>query len=326
MKKETSPLAFFFWITKMKHLPNLKELSKNDIQNILRVSCKVKANPAKYHNALHRKSLAMLFQKTSTRTRVSFEAAMTELGGHAIYIDWMTSNFVLSGIEHEIEYLSRNVSCIMARVISNNDLNKIISASQVPVINGCCDTFHPCQALTDILTISEHFAGNLSDAHIVYLGVQNNVSNSLVLICDKLGINLTLATADQDDNGENMDADVQAVISNSNNINFHTEPKAAVQTADFVYTDTWIDMEYFNNPEYKELNDTKLEKMRPFQVNSELISGVDCKVMHDMPIHDGIEITTEVTKDPRSIIYLQAENRMHAQKGLLLWLLDIELN
>ena len=305
----------------MRHVPNLKDFSSDDITQILKIAAEIKANPAEYHDALHRKSLAMLFQKTSTRTRVSFEAAMTELGGHAIYIDWGKSNFVLSGIEHESEYLSRNVACIMARLMQHSDLEKIIAGSQVPVINGCCEKFHPCQALTDVLTMSEYFEGDLADAHLVYLGVQNNVSNSLTVICSKLGINLSLATPTQDDNSESTDENVQQLINSSEKITHTQDPKAAVQDADFVYTDTWIDMQYFNNPSHRDENQTKLKKMMPYQVNSELLDGVSCRIMHDMPIHDGFEISAEMTKDPRAVIYSQAENRMHAQKGLLYWLL-----
>jgi len=267
-------------------------------------------------------SLAMLFQKTSTRTRVSFEVAMTELGGHAIYIDWMTSNFVLSGVEYETEYLSRNVSCIMARLMHHSDLEKIISASQVPVINGCCEKFHPCQALTDILTVSEHYDGELSSAHIVYVGVQNNVSNSLAVICSKLGIQLSIATPETDDNGESMDAEIQSIISSSAHIQHVTDPKEVIGSADFVYTDTWIDMQYFNNPDFNKEKDARIKEMAPYQINETLVKGVDCKIMHDMPIHDGYEITPEMVRDPRSIIFQQAENRLHAQKGLLWWLYD----
>ena len=305
----------------MKHLPNLKQLSSTDLQFILELATAVKASPTDYHQALHRQSMVMLFQKSSTRTRVSFEVAMTELGGHAIYIDWLSSNFMLSGIEHEIQYLSRNVQVIMARLMHNSDLVKVIGASQVPVINGCCDRFHPCQALTDILTMLEHFDGPLADAKLVYLGVQNNVSNSLVLICHALGITLTLATPALENNGENMDSNVQKIIHGSTSINHCIDPKAAVRGAHFVYTDTWVDMEYFNNPDYAEQNAATLKKMQPYQLNGELLRGIDCKIMHDMPIHDGFEISSDMISDPRSIIYQQAENRLHAQKGLLLWLL-----
>jgi ornithine carbamoyltransferase len=304
----------------MRHVPNLKDFSSQELSDILQISAEIKANPKDFHNALHRESLAMLFQKTSTRTRVSFEVAMTELGGHAIFVDWMTSNFLLSGIEHETEYLSRNVGFIMARLMHHEDLLKIIGASQVPVINGCCEKFHPCQALTDVLTMQEHYEGDIRDAKVVYVGVQNNVSNSLTTLADKLGMQLTLATPENEDNGESIDSHVQSVISTNPRINRLTNPLDAVQNADFVYTDTWIDMQYFNNPDHRADNDAKLKKMMPYQLNETLLAGVDCKVMHDMPIHDGFEISAALTKDPRAIMYPQAANRLHAQKGLLYWL------
>ena len=306
----------------MRHIPNLKDLSTEEIQNILDRAATIKANPQEYSQLLTGESLAMLFQKTSTRTRVSFEVAMTELGGHAIYMDWMTSNFVLSGIEYETEYLSRNVSCIMARLKHHLDLEKIISSSRVPVINGCCEKFHPCQALTDILTASEHYDGELSSAHIVYVGVQNNVSNSLAGICSKLGIQLSIATPKADAKGESLDEDTQSMISSSDRIQHVTDPKEVIGSADFVYTDTWIDMQYFNNPDFKNEKDARVKQMAPYQINRALVKGIDCKIMHDMPIHDGYEITPEMVRDPRSIIFEQAENRLHAQKGLLWWLYD----
>ena len=306
----------------MRHIPNLKDLSTEEIQNILDRAATIKANPKEYSKLLTGESLAMLFQKTSTRTRVSFEVAMTELGGHAIYMDWMTSNFVLSGIEYETEYLSRNVSCIMARLKHHLDLEKIISSSRVPVINGCCEKFHPCQALTDILTASEHYDGELSSAHIVYVGVQNNVSNSLAGICSKLGIQLSIATPKADAKGESLDEDTQSMISSSDRIQHVTDPKEVIGSADFVYTDTWIDMQYFNTPDFKNEKDARVKQMAPYQINRALVKGIDCKIMHDMPIHDGYEITPEMVRDPRSIIFEQAENRLHAQKGLLWWLYD----
>lgn len=319
----TDMSKFFFWIDIMKHLANLKDLSEVDIQEILDKSAEIKANPSAFENLLQQQTMAMIFQKTSTRTRVSFEVAMTELGGHAIYIDWATSNFVLSGIQYETQYLSRNVSCIMARLLHHDDLLEIIKGSQVPVINGCCEKFHPCQALTDVLTIREHAKGQVSDIRLTYIGAKNNVSNSLVVICHKLGINLTLSTPlDEmsDSNGEHRDAAIETIINDSPFIHSTVDPVAAVQQANFVYTDTWINMEFFNNPDHKEQKERQLKKMSPYQVNRELLEGVDCKIMHDMPIHEGYEITAEMVRDPRSIIFQQAENRLHAQKGLLWWL------
>jgi ornithine carbamoyltransferase len=262
----------------------------------------------------------MLFQKTSTRTRVSFEVAMTELGGHSIFIDWRSSNFILTGIQHEIEYLSRNVSCIMARLLEHSDVQKMLSSSQVPVINGCCEKYHPCQALTDLLTITEHTDKPLEDVHLVYTGVQNNVSNSLTLIASKLGFRFTLATPPTDSSSESYDADIQKIIYEDAKINHLENPAEAVTNADFVYTDTWIDMQYFNDPSRTAEKDALIEQMIPFQINSALVQDRNCKIMHDMPIHDHYEITPDMVSDPRSIIYLQSANRLHAQKGLLHWL------
>ena len=156
----------------MRHLPNLKDLTAGEITEILDKAAQIKANPGEFDRLLHAKSLAMLFQKTSTRTRVSFEVAMTQLGGHALYIDWDSSNFVLSGIEHETEYLSRNVDCIMARLLRHSDLLRIIAGSRVPVINGCCEKFHPCQALADVFTIMETWKGKLDEGLCLWKGRQ----------------------------------------------------------------------------------------------------------------------------------------------------------
>ena len=304
--------------TRMRHLPNLKSFNAQEITAILEKAARMKAYPKEFSNLLKNESMAMIFQKTSTRTRVSFEVAMTELGGHGIYIDWSTSNFVLSGIEYETEYLSRNVSSIMARLLHHNDLEKIISSSKVPVINGCCERYHPCQALTDILTMSEF--GDLKSTHLVYVGVQNNVSNSLTIVCAKLGINLTLATPVLERKEESFELEVQELIKQSKYVNHTTNVEEAVRTADFVYTDTWIDMQYFNDPAHVGEKSARLAQMMPYQINSELLKGISCKIMHDMPIHSGYEITAEMVHDPRSIIFQQSENRLHAQKGLLWWI------
>lgn len=304
----------------MRHLANLKNYSGTEIREILNRAQQIKANPEHYQESLKGESLAMLFQKTSTRTRVSFEVAMTELGGHSIFIDWRSSNFVLSGIQHEIQYLSRNVSCIMARMLKNDDIKQIETASQVPVINGCCEKYHPCQALTDVFTMIEHTDKALEEVHLVYTGVQNNVSNSLTLIASKLGFCFTLATPATNSQSESYDPEIQKIILESQQINHVEYPSEAIQSADFIYTDTWIDMQHFNDPARSAEKETLVQQMKPFQINRELVGQVNCKIMHDMPIHDHYEITPEMVKDPRSIIYLQAANRLHAQKGLLHWL------
>ena len=146
----------------MVHVDHLKHFSASDLAAILARAQEIKADPKAFRQALAQQSLAMLFQKTSTRTRVSFEVAMTELGGHALFLDWQSSNFVLTDLRYEIEYLSRNVDVIMARLLKNADFKIMTEASQVPMINGCCERYHPCQALTDVLTMTE-----FSDAGLV---------------------------------------------------------------------------------------------------------------------------------------------------------------
>jgi ornithine carbamoyltransferase len=142
----------------------------------------------------------------------------------------------------------------------------------------------------------------------------------LTLICNKLGINLILATPHRKKDEESFDQDVDKIIKSSPYIQHEEDPRKAVRSADFVYTDTWVDMQYFNDPQHRKKNAEKIEMLKEFQVNKNLLQGLKCKIMHDMPIHDGYEITDEMVRDSRSIIFEQAENRLHAQKGLLWWL------
>ena len=175
------------------HLINFKELSCQKLESLVDLGIEVKGNPKKYLKTFEGKSAALIFQKTSTRTRVSFEVAMTQLGGHALYIDWRTTNFALADITDELQYLSRNVECIMARLLCDTDLQKMAKASRVPVINGCDEMYHPSQALADLITIKEKH-GKLKGAKLVYIGVHNNVTNSLIEGCTKTGVKLTTVT------------------------------------------------------------------------------------------------------------------------------------
>ena len=175
------------------HLLNFKELSGQQLEGLVDAGIEVKNSPKKYVKTLEGKSSALVFQKTSTRTRVAFEVAMTQLGGHALYIDWRTTNFTLADITDETQYLSRNVDFIMARLLRNADLQKMANTSRVPVINGCDDKYHPSQAIADLITIKEKH-GKLKGAKLVYIGVHNNVCNSLIEGCTKTGVKLTTVT------------------------------------------------------------------------------------------------------------------------------------
>ena len=279
----------------------------------------VKHNPKKYRTALDGKSLALIFQKTSTRTRVSFEVAMTQLGGHALYIDWRTTNFALADIYDETQYLSRNVDCIMARLLKNADLLTMAKGSLVPVINGCDEKYHPTQAIADLITIKEK-KGTLKGVKLVYVGIHNNVCNSLVEGCTKTGVKITTVTPIF-----NEPARDEELLQNAKRTGLYEttlDAKKAVKDADFVYTDTWIDMEFFLDPKFAAEKEKRIKLMMPYQINKELLKESNAYIMHDMPIHRGYEISGDVIENPKSVIYEQSANRLYSAKAILLKLLE----
>lgn len=303
----------------MRDLLSWKNWSDADVQELLDFAVYVKNHRTFYNGAMLGRSLAMIFQKTSTRTRVSFEAAMTEMGGHAMYIDWMSSNFELTDIAFESRYVSRNVSIIVARMMKHEDLISIADGSEMPVINGCCNLFHPCQSLADMLTIVMD-SGSLKGATLCYVGVHNNVVNSLIEITAALGVHLILVTPLQNE-GAYIDEVVERGVKRGT-LTWEKDLTHAVNNSQYVYTDTWIDMEFFNNPAFAEQKKERIELMLPYQLNHDLLRHSRAKVMHDMPIHAGYEISRELVTDPRSIIFNQAENRLDAQKAIIIKLLD----
>jgi ornithine carbamoyltransferase len=301
------------------HLLNFKDLSGQQLEALVDLGIDAKQNPEKYAKTLESKSASLVFQKTSTRTRVSFEVAMTQLGGHALYIDWRTTNFTLADITDETKYLSRNTDFIMARLLKNGDLQKMAAASCVPVINGCDDKYHPSQAIADLITIKEKH-GKLKGAKLVYIGVHNNVCNSLIEGCTKTGVKLTTVTPIVNEAARDeeilMEAKKTGLWTNT------SEAKKAVKDADFVYTDTWIDMEFFTDPKFAAEKKKRLKQMMPYQINSALLKGSNAYVMHDMPIHRGYEISAEAIENPKAVIYEQAENRLYSAKAILLKLIE----
>jgi ornithine carbamoyltransferase len=297
---------------------NFKELSGKDLNSLVDLGIEVKNHPKKYLKTFEGKSAALVFQKTSTRTRVSFEVAMTQLGGHALYIDWRTTNFALADIYDEIQYLSRNVDCIMARLLYDSDLLKMANSSRVPVINGCDEKYHPSQALADLITIKQKY-GELKGAKLVYIGVHNNVTNSLIEGCTKTGVKITTVTPIFNEASRD-----EALLSEAKETGLWTstlDAKKAVADADFVYTDTWIDMEFFTDPKFAAEKDKRLKLMMPYKINAELLNDIDAYVMHDMPIHRGYEISEEAIASPKSVIYEQAENRLYSAKAIILTLI-----
>ena len=304
----------------LRHLIDWKFWRDEDIRHVLELARTVKHNRRDFETHMRGQTLVMLFQKTSTRTRVSFEAGMTELGGHAINLDWRASNFTLSKVRFETQYLSRNAAMIMARLKDNADILEMEQAASVPIINGCCDLYHPCQALADMLTIAEHRAGNPEGAKLTYIGVYNNVVNSLVSIAAALGVRLTLVCPIRDEGA--VDLESRQRLLDAGLLTETSDAALAVSDADYVYTDTWLDMEYFNDPEYEQEKQRRCDLMLPYQVNAELMAGSEARIMHDMPIHPGFEITEEMVECEQSIIYDQAENRLDAQKAIMLHLLQ----
>ena len=302
----------------MRHLLALKDWTATQIEETIDKSIEIKKNQAKYRTALKDKSLAMIFQKTSTRTRVSFEVAMTQLGGHALYIDWRTTNLVLADIRDETRYISRNVDCIMARLFKHADLRAMAEVSRVPVINGCDEKYHPCQAIGDLMTVKEK-KGKLKGLKLVYIGVHNNVCNSLIVGCTRTGVKITAVTPIV--NGAAFDKELVENAKKTGLYENTLHVKKTVKDADVVYTDTWVDMEFFLDPKFKEEKEKRIKLMLPYQINKQLMRGSNALIMHDMPIHRGYEISDDMIDSPNSIIFDQSENRLHSEKGILLELL-----
>ncbi len=301
-----------------KHMLNFKNWSGDELLRLIDLSMEVKRNPKPLCKALDGKSLAMIFQKTSTRTRTSFEVAMTQLGGHAIYMDWKTTQFVLADIRDEVRYLSRNVDCIMARLLRHLDLKLMAESSLAPVINGCDEKYHPSQVIADLMTMKEK-KGYLEGLRVVYIGVHNNVCNSLIEGCTKVGVEITIVTPIIHELA--WDEELIEEAKRTGLYKMTLNAKEAVKEADFVYTDTWVDMELFLDPAFKEEKERRVKLMMPYQVNEALLEGSKALVMHDMPIHRGYEISDDVVDGKRSIIYEQSENRLYAAKAILLTLI-----
>jgi len=303
----------------MKHFINFKNWKPQEIEFLIDKALEIKDQPVEYQTALKHLSLAMIFQKTSTRTRVSFEVAMEQLGGHAIYLDWLTTQFKLADIADEMKYLSRNVDCIVARLKKNSDLLKMARASHVPVINGCDEKYHPCQAIADLMTLKE-CKGSLKGLKLVYIGVHNNVCNSLIEACTMTGMQILTVTPIIHEPAR--DAELLERAARTGRYNSTLNAEKAVKDADAIYTDSWVDMELFLNPNFKDEKERRIKLMMPYQINQDLLKESNALIMHDMPIHRGYEIDAETIDVPNSIIFQQAENRLHSEKAILLNLLN----
>lgn len=313
----------------MRHLISLKEQSKDDILTMLDTAQKLKAEQksGRISNVLAHKTLVMLFQKTSTRTRLSFEAAMTQLGGHAIFLDPRTTQFSLADFCDEVRAVMRFGDALMFRAQNVSDVEKAASYNQIPVIDACSAKYHPAQALSDLLTMAEHSGGLENVKKITWLGIENNVSNTLGLACAKLGISVSIAAAEVD--SDSVDEELNKQTEETGYITRTRDLKEALEGASYVHTDTWMNMEFFEDGEVKEEHRAehgrRKEVFMPYQLNAQLLDtyAPQAKIMHCMPCHIGYEITRDAVDHPHSVIFDQAENRLHMQKAMLMWLLEV---
>lgn len=302
----------------MNHLLSLEDLTSEEVLHVVRLASELKQNPRRFEGLLNGRWLLMLFQKSSTRTRLSFELGIRQLGGNAMVMDWDKSNFAISPIKYEARYVSRHMDLVMARLKRHEDSQTLAEFSKVPVINGCDDKFHPCQALADMLTVYET-AGSFEDQTLTYVGIHNNVANSLAIACNHVGMKLILVTPET--NPAASDGELMKRIMAKGNVEICEDLQDAAARSNFVYTDTWVDMEFFNDDSFAAEKERRIEKMLPFQLNEESLKSSDAYILHDMPIHPGFEISAELVDSPRSRIYEQAENRLYTQQALMLHLL-----
>ena len=303
----------------MQHFLSLADCDSQHLQRLLDLAAKVKADPQTYRTACEGKALGMLFQKPSTRTRVSFEVGISQLGGSGLFL---SSRDIQLGrgetIADTARVLSRYLDILMARVYAQDDIVILADAAEVPVINGLSDLLHPCQGLADFFTLLER-CGRLGGAKLAYVGDGNNVAHSLILGGPLFGVDVSVATPlGCEPDPEVVERANRLASAAATRLEVLVDPKVAVAGADAVYTDTWISMGQ------EEERAEKVARFAGFQVDAELMSQAKSGAcfMHCLPAHRNEEVTDEVLDAPYSAILDQAENRLHVQKALMLWLLD----
>ena len=285
------------------------------LEHVLEVAKRLKAEykgTGRNQTVLERKTLAMIFEKPSLRTRVSFEVAMIQLGGEAIYISPAEIGLgKRESVGDVARVLSGMCDGIMARTFSHELIKQLAAQASVPVVNGLSDYSHPCQAMADLMTAEEHF-GKLQGLTLAYVGDGNNVARSLMVACARFGVNFRIASPP----GYELENElVDRIMLQVPHLEFAStrDPLLAVRGADVIYTDTWVSM-----GQEKEKQE-RLTIFQPYQINAELLKAAPATavVMHCLPAYRGVEITDEVIDGPQSVVFQQAENRLHFQKGLL---------
>jgi ornithine carbamoyltransferase len=296
-----------------KDFLTLMDYDSKTINHLLDIAGDIKSNPLKYSKILEGKNIALLFDKHSTRTRLSFEAGISQMGGNAIYLD--SKNLQLSRGEtyaDTAKIFSGYLDAVVIRTFSHSTVEIFAEKGSIPVINGLTDKYHPCQVLSDLFTIKE--AGLLLPGlKISYLGDSNNVSNSLMIGLSKIDIKLTIGSPPEYKPGQKIMKYIESI--KGSNVSIVTDPVKAVENADIVYTDVWISMG-------DDKSDLKVKKLSSYQLNKELLAHAaeDVIIMHCLPAHRGEEITADVLDGPNSIVLKQAENRIYAQKALMAYI------
>lgn len=301
-----------------RHFLSIHDLTAGEVAGLFRIAADVKAHPGKYASRLQGKSLAMIFEKSSTRTRVSFEVGMTQLGGHALFL---SSRDIQLGrgepISDTAQVLSRYVDGIMARTFSHQTVLDLAEYGTVPVINGLTDDLHPCQVMADYLTLIEVF-GDLKGRKIAYVGDGNNMAHSLMFGAAKVGMDVAVASPKgYEVSARYADLARQDAEAAGTNVLLTNDPAEAVAGASAVYTDVWASMGQEAEAQ---------ERLRAFQgytVDAALMARAreEAVFLHCLPAHRGEEVAAEVADGPQSRIFDEAENRLHAQKAILLWLM-----
>jgi ornithine carbamoyltransferase len=304
----------------VRHLVNLQDYDEWEIYDLINLALRLKEEQKKGipHPILSNKALGLIFSKASTRTRVSFEVGIYQLGGYGLFLN--SSDIQLGRgetIEDTAKVLSRYLDGIMIRTYAQEDVEELARYSTIPVINGLTDMFHPCQILADLMTIYET-KGQLKGLKLAYVGDGNNVAHSLLIGCTKVGMNISIACPTGYEPHKNV---IDWAIGNSKSsgslVNITSQPKEAVWDADIVYTDVWTSM-----GQEKESNE-RLKAFAPYQVNQSLFSLAkpDAIFLHCLPAHRGEEVTSEVIDGPQSLIFEEAENRLHVQKAVMVSLM-----
>ena len=286
----------------MQDVIDIDDLTAEEIRDIYALTAEMKANPGAYHDSLSNRTLLMFFAKPSTRTRVSFEAGMTQLGGHAIYFSEEQSQLSRGeSLADTAKVLSRYTDAIMARLFEHETMIDLAEHADVPVINGLTDLLHPCQALSDVYTMREY---GTEDGPLAFVGDGNNVAHSLMQICATLDIPCRIATPP----GYEPDEEIMRRVEDAD-VEVTNDPVEAVTGARAVYTDVFVSMGE---------SEEKKGDFEGFQVDESLLShGDDAKFMHCLPAHRGEEVSAPVIDGPNSIVIDQAENRQHVQKAVL---------